>query len=436
MQRPSAQAAGHQFRNNNLYLVRFGESASAASFRCVKHKLSSGERMNLVFAGSSPRAWGSEQHFICLAQSCREAGHRVVAIVRADSEVADLMRLAGIEVRAAPFRGGADPRAMLAVFKAIRELRAEWIVTPHQKHFWPLYILARLAGAKIAVFRHLVFIRSRMTRVVFPRLADRFFVVSDFALEELVRAGAPRHRLTRLYNPIDLRRFRPNAAMRERMRAELNVPQDAILIGFVGRHESSKGVRVLRDALHQAMNVSPKIYALWIGGGPEWLETRAAICASQHEHRHRFIEWTRSPEDYYVAMDCMVAPSLAPETFGRVVAEAQACEVPVIASRAGGLGEAFVPNLTGEHFPGDDPTALAAKILGLAGDKDLRVEMGREGRRFVERFDSGRIAGAFVNDLTFRRVVAAKKQFDDNEPKGAFDPEAPTGDTDAPLEKT
>jgi glycosyltransferase involved in cell wall biosynthesis len=356
-------------------------------------------RMNFVFVGSSPRAWGSEQHFIGLAKACHEAGHRVIAIVRADSEVAALLKLAGIDVRPTPFRGGEDPRAMYAAFKAIREIRADWLVTGHKKHYWALYVLARLTGTKLAVFRHLLYVRGWLTRTIFPRLVDRYFVMSDFALEALVATGAPRHRLTRLYNQIDLRQFRPNVARRAQMRSELNLPADAIVVGFVGRHEEGKGVRILRDALRLAMEVNPKLYALWTGSGPIWTETQSAVLTSENSHRHRFVEWSRTPEHIYAALDLLVAPSQAAETFGRVVAEAQACGVPVIASSAGGLVETFAAGRSGELFMGCDPADLAQQIIRFCDNEPMRNEFGIAGRRFVKQFDSEIIVREFVEEL-------------------------------------
>lgn len=355
--------------------------------------------MKLVFVGSSPRAWGSEQHFVGLAKACHEAGHRVVAVVRAESEVATLLMQAGVDVRATPFRGGEDPRAMYAVYKAIREIGADWIVTGHKKHFWPLYILAKWTGTRLAVFRHLVYVRDWLTRAIFPRLVDRFFVVSDFALEELVEAGAPRERLTRLYNQIDFRQFHPDEHAGEQTRAALGIPPDAVVVGFVGRHEEGKGVRILRDALTMAMSVNPNLYAIWTGNGPEWEATQSVLKASASASRHRFVDWIRNPEQIYVALDCLVAPSLAKETFGRVVAEAQACGVPVIASAAGGMLETFAPGESGDLCRGRDPEALAEQILRMIENGDRRKAMGAAGQRFVRQFDSNLIARCFVQNL-------------------------------------
>jgi len=355
--------------------------------------------MNFVFVGSSSRAWGSEQHFVGLAIACHQAGHRVVAVVRAGSEVASLLKEAGIDVRATPFRGGEDPRALYVAWQAIRGIRADWLVTGHKKHYWPLYLLARLTGVKLAAFRHLVEIRGWFTRVVFPRLADKFFVVSDFALESLVATGAPRERLSRLYNEVDLQKFRPDAECRANTREAMDLPSTALVIGFVGRHESGKGVCLLRKALDLAMRIKPDIYAVWVGHGPEWSATQSAVQISAAANRHRFIDWTRHPERIYTALDLLVAPSLAPETFGRVVAEAQACGVPVIATPAGGLVEAFAAGISGEVFNGFDPVELADRILSLCHDRERRQTMSAAGRQFAAKFDSRVIVKNFVQAL-------------------------------------
>jgi len=358
--------------------------------------------MNFIFVESSRRAWGSEQHFVSLAIACRQAGHRVVAVVRAGTDVARLLTTAGVDVRVTPFRGGGDPRALWITLKVIVEIGADWLVTDHQKHYWPLYVVAKLSGTRLAVFRHMVYVRSWLTRVLFPRLADRFFVVSDFALESLVADGAPRSHLTRLYNQIDLQRFKPSAFQRDRARQELALPTDAIIVGFVGRHEWEKGVCVLRAALDAAMTVEPRLHAIWVGGGPLWEETQSTLRLDLKD-RHRFVEWTPTPELYYPAFDCLVAPSRTVETFGRVVAEAQACGVPVIATSLGGLREAFLAGTSGEYCRNgneqSDIDALARQIVRLSNDPMARVTMGRAGRRFVRRFDSTRVVELFISHL-------------------------------------
>jgi len=180
---------------------------------------------------------------------------------------------------------------------------------------------------------------------------------------------------------------------------EMALPPRALVVGFVGRHEEGKGIRVLRKALELAMQIKPDIHAVWVGSGAEWLATQSIVQASSAAHRHRFVDWTQTPERIYPAMDLLVTPSRAPETFGRVVAEAQACGVPVIASPAGGLTEAFAPGISGELFNGRDPVELADRILSLCHDRDRRHAMSAAGRQFAAKFDSRIIVKDFVEIL-------------------------------------
>ena len=355
--------------------------------------------MNFVFVESSRRVWGSEQHFVDLAIGCRAAGHRVEAVVRAGSDVETLLRRGGIVVHATPFRGGADPRAMRVVWKTVRTIKADWIVTDHLKHYWPLYLIARASGTRLAVFRHMAYIRRWFTRVVFPRVVDRFFVVSRFGRDKLVSDGACAARLLTLYNPIDLDRFAPDSETRRRMRVELDLPPDTPVVGFIGRHDASKGVIVLRLALAHAMDRDPDLHAVWVGEGPEWQPTRDSVAAELHASRHRFVPWTEAVERYHVALDCLVCPSEIEETFGRVLAEAQACGVPVIARDRGGLPEAFAAGESGLLWSDGDPATLSALILELLHDPQRRAAMGQAGRAFVQRFSTPRIVAEFERML-------------------------------------
>lgn len=72
------------------------------------------------------------------------------------------------------------------------------------------------------------------------------------------------------------------------------------------------------------------------------------------------------------------------ESFGVTSLEAQAMEVPVIASVSGGLPETLIDGETGLLVPPDDPTALAAAMAALLNDRDRRRAMGQSARRLVE----------------------------------------------------
>jgi glycosyltransferase involved in cell wall biosynthesis len=91
--------------------------------------------------------------------------------------------------------------------------------------------------------------------------------------------------------------------------------------------------------------------------------------------------------------DVLVATSFASETFGIALVEAQACGVPVVASRFGGFPEVVRDGETGLLVPPQDPAALAAALRALLPDSGRRRRMGEAGRRWVaEQFHWERVA--------------------------------------------
>jgi len=87
---------------------------------------------------------------------------------------------------------------------------------------------------------------------------------------------------------------------------------------------------------------------------------------------------------HYSAAEVAITPSVY-EGFGLPVAEAMACEVPVIATRAGALPEVVGEGETGILVPPQDPHALASAIKRLLADESMRRRMGSEGRRRVQK---------------------------------------------------
>lgn len=125
---------------------------------------------------------------------------------------------------------------------------------------------------------------------------------------------------------------------------------------------------------------------LMVGDGPE----RGRV--EQHCREHRicqaitFIGSLPLVEEVLVGADLFLLPSET-ESFGLAALEAMACEVPVIATRAGGIPEVVVHGETGYLCEVGDVDGMAAAALSLLKDEDRRQAMGAAGRRrAVESF--------------------------------------------------
>ncbi len=356
--------------------------------------------MNFLFVDASHDGWGTEQHLVSMALGLLASGHEVAVVVQQDSPTQHWLENTGVQVIPVRFRSGVDWRFLAAILWRIGQRRPDWIIANQSKLYWPSVLIGKVTGVRVGLFRHLIRIKRWRTRVLLPKLVGHFFVVSQFARDELIRCGASPAHITCLYNPIDTQRFQPNPVARAALRARLGIANGEVLVGFVGRIEPAKGVSALREAMFNAMDVLPRLKMVWVGEGVAKEATMQLAAARGHAHRNVFVGWSAAPEEYYAGFDVLVAPSIEVETFGRVVAEAQSCGVPVIASDIGGLPEALSANKTGVLVPPGNVARLTQAIVTLSMDDALRMQFADAGRQFVvENFSTLLVCNNFVDKL-------------------------------------
>ncbi len=109
-------------------------------------------------------------------------------------------------------------------------------------------------------------------------------------------------------------------------------------------------------------------------------------------------------EEILVGADLFLLPSET-ESFGLAALEALSCEVPVIATRVGGLPEVVVDGENGYLLPLGDVEGMAAAAVSLLEDEPRRRQFGAAGRRrAVEEFQEDRIVARYRE--IYRRVLA------------------------------
>jgi glycosyltransferase involved in cell wall biosynthesis len=102
----------------------------------------------------------------------------------------------------------------------------------------------------------------------------------------------------------------------------------------------------------------------------------------------------------YANSDLVVVPSIWGEPFGLTALEAMSCEVPVLASRVGGLQEIVRDGENGLLFTAGSYTELAEKMDQLLDDEDLRRRLGRQGRRcVVQNYSWSQIIDRYISIL-------------------------------------
>jgi glycosyltransferase involved in cell wall biosynthesis len=202
---------------------------------------------------------------------------------------------------------------------------------------------------------------------------DSYIAISNFVKDKFVESGFPRERV----------HVKPNFVGTdpgERIR-----PGDYAL--FVGRLSAEKGVSTLLNAWQRLPSAVPLIIT---GDGPmrHVLEAEATRIGLDHV---RFTGQLGRNEVYDGMKNAafLIVPSIWPEPFGLIVAEAFACGTPVLASTAGALGDMVDDQVTGLQFAPGDADELAKKVAWAWKHLPELAAMGKAARRVYEdRYNS------------------------------------------------
>lgn len=180
---------------------------------------------------------------------------------------------------------------------------------------------------------------------------------------------------------VDIRRFRPDPDARRMVRAELDIPTDAIVYLFLGRVNPDKGVLDLAHAFNRLVSENSDIYLLVVGPDEGGTDELVREVLDGNVINLRRVGFTDFPERYMASSDAICLPSYR-EGFGSVVIEAAACGVPAVASNIYGLEDAISDGRSGILFTAGNVSELSEALRKLGSDSNMRQRMAKYG---VER---------------------------------------------------
>ena len=273
-----------------------------------------------------------------------------------------------------------DPmRAPSTIGRLARLIGEEDVDLVHARSRWPAwlaYYAARRAGRPFITTFHGAYSAGwpgkRRYNAIMTRGA-RVIAVSEFVARHIVETYAVEPgRIRTIPRGVDLAEFDPACVTPGRLAAlrdAWRVPDELPVVMLPGRLTALKGHLALLDALAR---IEGRVCCLFVGTDNAKrasylarIERRIAALGTAHD-----VRFTGSCGDMpaaYMLADVVVSPSLRPEAFGRVPAEAQAMGRPVIAFAHGGALETVLDGETGWLVPPGDTGALADALREALG---------------------------------------------------------------------
>jgi len=302
-----------------------------------------------------------------------------------------------------------------AIAECLRTAPPDCVHVQVASQFIPIFRSA-VPGMQIVLHTHDELLTRTGRNLIAARIsrADAVVTCSDYITSRWQHTFEPfASRIFTVRNGVDLQRFSA-PAVGERTGANSSVPREVL---FVGRISPEKGAHVLAAAFEKVSEAVPGARLTFVGpsgllpysflrllsddmnvaslrqfyGNTLAEQVRRQVMNPKQGYIDAFmrglpkrvaqnvafvgpVSFDRIP-DFYRRATVLAAPSMLAEPFGLPLAEALACGLPVVASRAGGMREIVSEGLDGHLVERGDPSALAAALIHVLTDDTDRLRM-------------------------------------------------------------
>jgi glycosyltransferase involved in cell wall biosynthesis len=362
---------------------------------------------------------GAQNMLAKLLPSLRTGGFGSVVVPLVEGGlIGEALRAQGVPLRPLGMRRSLpDPRGLVALKRIIEQER------PHLIQTWMYH--ADLLGGLAAKLRSRVpviwgirrgtldlrrlkagtYLAGRFCAATSGWLPAHIICCSEAALEAHAKIGYQRSRMSVIPNGFDTEHFRPDLDAYRSLRAELDLPADALLVGLSGRFDPAKDHQNFVRAAGLVAQRSSALHFVLCGEGMTW--DNSALCvwlrATGHAERFSLLGVRSDMPHVSAALDVLVSSSVI-EGFPNVVGEAMACAVPCVVTNVG--ESARIVADTGWVVPPSNPALLAAAINeAVRLPPAERAALGQRARqRIIDRYSLARIGERYCE--CYRAVLA------------------------------
>tara|TARA_B110000259_G_scaffold188443_1_gene247473 strand:- start:7780 stop:8835 length:1056 start_codon:yes stop_codon:yes gene_type:complete len=262
---------------------------------------------------------------------------------------------------------------------------------------------------KIHIFTGQIWSNKNNYKRFFLKLIDKFIFLSSNSIlvdslsqkKFLISEGFTNKKISVISNGsikgVNLDIFEFNSGHRNELRNKLKIDNDTVLLLFIGRLNFEKGISLLLDTFSRLIDEKFNIKLLLIGRSEENIDALVKRNYKKINNHLIILPHSEIISKFMSAADIFCLPSER-EGFGMSVIEASSCNLPVVISNITGLIDTAINNNTGLFFDSKIKNDLYEKLFKLIDDKNLRTQLGSNGRVFVtNNFEHNKIISFLQN---------------------------------------
>jgi len=346
----------------------------------------------LYISSFSDLTGGGQKSLLLLLQRLNRKKISPVLLCPARGELVEKVEALGIESVILKIRGFKGPKFLTAPCNAlklknlIRNKNIDLIHTDAPRYTFYGGLAAKWTGKLLVWHVRVSTPESSIYERLLFGLSTEIIAVSEACKQRFKNFSGYEQRVKVIYNGVDTQEFHPGLEKRS-FREELRVKDEEILVGIIGRLHFSKGHEDFLKASQEVTQRNSRVKFVIVGKGDQQYQNYLKSLVDRLNLK-RWVKFTGSRKDIHsviAGLDILVnASQEKTEGFSRIIIEAMAAGVPVIATKVEGNPEAVDDLITGILISPENPSQLAEAILDLAGDEKRREKMGIEGRMRAE----------------------------------------------------